>query len=152
MRGYHQRNIQSGSTITTKSTADYTLVISGYGDELKASVYTGTVVGEEGSVTTSDASTSNGKAEGTSVTLGGVLTLGYGDDKSISIGVGAFGYEGHMAFGPGNGLGQISAGGSHTSGGVISGGDLTFKAGGVTATAVVAAAIITSGGSGVLAL
>lgn len=142
----------SGSTITTKSTADYTLANSGYGDELKTSVYTGTVAGEEGSVTTSDASTSNGKPEGTSVTLGGVLTLGYGDDKSISIGFGAFGYEGHMGIGAGNGLGQISAGGSHTANGVISGGDLTFKAGGVTAAAVIAAAIITSGGFGALAL
>jgi hypothetical protein len=142
----------AGSTITTKSTADYTLVNSGYGDELKASVYTGTVVGEAGSVTTSDASTSNGKPEGTSVTVGGVLTLGYGYDKSVSIGVGAFGYEGHVGIGIGNGLGQVSAGGSHTANGVISGGDLTFKAGGVTATAVVAAAIIATGGFGALAL
>jgi len=142
----------SGSTVTTKSTSEYTLLNSGYGDKLTGSVYTGTVVGEEGSLVTTDASTSNGEPEGTSVTFGGVLTVGYGNDKSVSMGVGAFGYETHISIGMGNGLGQVSAGGSHTANGVISGGDVQFKVGGVTATAIIATGIIMSGGLGALAL
>ena len=46
----------------------------------------------------------------------------------------------------------MSAGGSHTANGVISGGDVQFKVGGVTATAIIATGIIMSGGLGALAL
>ncbi len=148
--GEEQSNL-TGSTATNKISAENSWK-SGWGDELNMSNYSGVVTGKEGSLITTDASTNNGKVEGGSVTVGGVLTLGYGTDASVSLGVGAFGYEGHVGVGVGNGLGQVSAGGSHTSNGAITGGDVTFKAGGGTLAAVAAAAfIISTGGFGALA-
>jgi RHS repeat-associated protein len=118
-----------GRTTTSKVTDKQTLFNSGVGDEIERTRYSGAVTGEEGLAITTDASTSNGKPEGGSITFGGVLTFGFGTDRSIFAGVGAFGYEAHVGIGVGNGLGQVSGGGSHTSNGIVTGGDATFKAG-----------------------
>ncbi|WP_288073284.1 RHS repeat-associated core domain-containing protein [Hydrotalea sp.] len=148
--GEEQRNL-TGSTATNKFSNEDSWK-SGWGDELNMLKYTGVVTGKEGSLITTDASTNNGKVEGGSVTVGGVLTFGYGTDASLSLGLGAFGYEGHVGVGIGNGLGQVSVGGSHTSKGAITGGDVTFKAGGDTLAAAAAAVfIISTGGLGAIA-
>ncbi len=78
-----------------------------------------------------------GKFESISVTHG-VATVGFNSDLSVSLGLGAFGVEGHIGIGLGVGLGQLSAGGSYTNKDkVIKGGDLTVRPG---AGSVVAAA------------
>lgn len=132
-----------GSTSTNKVTSETVLFDSGYGDQLIASSYVGQVSGESGLVTV-DGSTSNGVPEGGSVSIGGLFSanMGVSRDGSLSVGIGAFGYEGHVGVGIGNGLGQISVGGSHTdSNGKVKGGDLTYKIGGGTVGAAVIAAL-----------
>jgi RHS repeat-associated protein len=129
-----------GSTNTYKITKEVNLVPGTLGDKLSVSTYSGTVVGKEGSAITTDASTNNSKPEGGSITLGGVLTLGVNRDGSISAGLGAGGYEGHVSVGFGVGLGQVGAGVSHTANGTTGGGDVTIRPGG--GAAIVAAAAI----------
>lgn len=104
-----------GSTSTHKVADEHEIFNSGVGDQLAITRYVGKVEGQEGSVITTDASTSNGKPEGGSFSIGGVLTFGIGTDRSISIGLGLGGYEGHIGVGIGNGLGQLSMGVSHSS-------------------------------------
>jgi len=135
----------SGATITTKASKDVDIINTGIlGDKLTVSTFGGTVTGKEGKLVTTDGSTSNGKPEGGSVTFGGVFSLGYSTDFSLSVGLGFNGYEGHLSLGIGVGLGQISVGGSRTSNGIITGGDVSFRPG-VGTAAVVAATIITRG-------
>jgi hypothetical protein len=52
-----------------------------------------------------------------------------GTDGSFFVGLGAFGVEGHAGIGIGNGLGQLSGGGSYSHKGGIDGGDATIKLG-----------------------
>jgi hypothetical protein len=127
------------STNTDKITKEVNLVPGTLGDKVAVSSYSGVVVGKEGSSVTTDASTNNGKPEGGSITLGGILTLGVSRDGSVSAGIGAGGYEGHVSVGFGVGLGQVGAGGSHTENGAVSGGDVTIRPGG---GAAIAAAIV----------
>ena len=127
------------STNTDKITKEVNLVPGTLGDKVAVSSYSGVVVGKEGSAVTTDASTNNGKPEGGSITLGGILTLGVSRDGSVSAGIGAGGYEGHVSVGFGVGLGQVGAGGSHTENGAVSGGDVTIRPGG---GAAIAAAIV----------
>jgi hypothetical protein len=131
-----------GSTNTDKITKEVNLVPGALGDKLAVSMYSGTVVGKEGSAVTTDASTNNGRPEGGSITLGGVLTLGVNRDGSVSAGLGANGYEAHVSIGFGVGLGQVGAGVSHTQDGATSGGDVTVRPGGGTAIVVAAALLL----------
>ena len=126
-----------GNTLTTKIANEKEIFNSGVGDQLTVSKYIGETSGKDGQVATNDVSVSNGKFEGTSVSVGGVVTFGVGTDKSASLGIGLLGVEIHVGVGVGNGLGQVSFGGSYTNNnGNSSGGDVTYKAGGVTATVV----------------
>jgi RHS repeat-associated protein len=131
-----------GSTNTDKITKEVNLVPGTLGDKVAVSSYSGGVVGKEGSAVTTDASTNNGKPEGGSITLGGILTLGVSRDGSVSAGLGAGGYEGHVSVGFGVGLGQVGTGGSHTENGATSGGDVTIRPGG--GAAIVAAIVLLS--------
>ncbi len=129
----------AGSTTTTKLVNELDIINTGaLGDKLTISKYVGQVVGTEGKLITTDVSTSNGKLDGGSVSIGGVLTLGASTDASISVGLGAFGYEAHVGIGLGVGLGQLSIGGSHTDANkTVKGADLTIRPGGATVIAAI---------------
>ena len=127
-----------GQTATNKiPNPEINLVPTALGDKIEVSSYQGKVTGSDGGLVNVDVSSSNDKFESISVTHG-VATVGFNSDLSVSLGLGAFGVEGHIGIGLGVGLGQLSAGGSYTNKDkVIKGGDLTVRPG---AGSVVAAA------------
>ena len=133
-----------GSTNTQKVTKEVDLINTGVLlDKITVSGFSGKVVGEEGSIATTDVSHSNGKFDGASISVG-PLTVGVNRDLSITAGLGANGYEGHVNIGLGVGFSQVGVGGSHKSeGGAIKGGDITVRPGlgavGVTAAAILLA-------------
>jgi len=133
-----------GSTTTNKVTIqEVDIANTGiFGDKVTVSSYQGKVTGKDGIITT-DVSTTGKKIDGASISIPAgfsSITLGLSSDMSISVGTGVGGYEGHVGFGMGIGLGQISGGGSYTDKNKkVSGGDLTIRPGLGTATAAIAA-------------
>ncbi|NNV55083.1 hypothetical protein GD597_06410 [Panacibacter sp. KCS-6] len=132
----------NGYTITNKIVKEADVFNSGLGDKVTVSSFKGVTNGTDGSII-NDISLSNGNIDGGSISVGGVVTVGVNTDCSISFGLGAFGYEGHIGVGLGVGLGQISGGGSHIDkNGNSGGGDLSIRPG--LGALVVAVAILTN--------
>jgi RHS repeat-associated protein len=119
----------AGSTTTQKSGKELELLNTGLGDKVTYTSYSGYVAGKEGSLVNTDVSHLNGKWDGSSVAFG-PFSYGYNRDGSISEGVSFKGYEFHVSYGVGIGLGQFGAGYSHTKKDkTVSGGDLMARPG-----------------------
>jgi RHS repeat-associated protein len=140
-----------GFTTTNKITKETDIVNTHVGDKITLSSYSGQVNGQDGSVVTLDGSTNtvqNTNVDGGSISLLGVVTIGYGTDRSVTVGIGAFGYEGHVGVNLTDGVG-LSAGGSHTSkSGNVNGGDVKVSAG---LYSLGVAVIVATGGLGAFA-
>ena len=132
-----------GSTHTIIRTQETKIIDGGVlGDKVTLTTYEGAVKGNEGVITTDVTRKTNGELDGASVSYGPV-SLNFNADLSMGVGLGAAGYEAHVAVGAGVCLGQVSGGASHTIGEAKSGGDLLIRPGlgsaGVAAVAMVLA-------------
>jgi RHS repeat-associated protein len=136
-----------GQTTTNKMTKGGEVYNLGTGDKLEVSTFVGKVSGKPGRLITTDASTSNGTPDGASVTIGGekgALTLGYTNDGSLTIGVGAYGFETHVGIGLNRGVNVTGGSSFSDKNNIIKGGDITVGVGPVTVATVFAVRAISA--------
>jgi RHS repeat-associated protein len=117
-----------GKTTTNKLSKEFDVInLGAWGDRLWTSTYGGKVSGKAGNLVNLDVSTNNFGVDGYSISVfGGLVTVGFATDLTLSGGIGVFGYELH-----GNiGFSQLGFGYSHTQdNGQIGGSDHNVRAG-----------------------
>jgi hypothetical protein len=144
--GKDNKPLLLGIKSSQRVTIERDIVNSGVGDKVTVRNFQGRVTGDDGIMGTQEITTDTRiDQNGTTKISGemhnaGFLNFGYASDKSLTLGVNLFGYEGHLSVDVNKSGVGITVGGSHTNKeGDVSGTEVRAQAGKGTATVVAAA-------------